>query len=157
MLYSKSAEYAIQAMLYLADHEQDGLILVGTVAEACDIPRQFLAKLIQNLQRARLVQSFRGRKGGIRLARSTEDITLLQIVHAIEGPPPEQEMCVIGLDYCSQRVVCPLHFEWTHIRDLIRDTLEHQSLADLVEGLRKKREELAAEEETTEANQNPAT
>ena len=143
MLYSKSSEYAIQAMLHLAEHHESDLGMVSTIAEACNIPRQFLAKLVQTLARRRLIESFRGRKGGIRLARSPESITLLEIVNAIEGPPQEKEKCVIGLDVCSEDAICPLHIEWMNTRNLIRDTLEHQTLASMVAGLPAKREELA--------------
>lgn len=143
MLYSKSFEYAIQAMIYLAEHEGKDLAMVSSVAEACNIPRQFLAKLVQTLTRSHLVKSYRGRKGGIELARLAKDITVLNIVHSIEGTPPEHERCVIGLDVCSDEATCPLHNEWMHVRNLVRDTLEHQTLADLAEGIRKKRRELA--------------
>ncbi|UCH11330.1 MAG: Rrf2 family transcriptional regulator [Fidelibacterota bacterium] len=143
MLYSKSAEYAIQAMLYLAENEGKGLAMVSSIAEAYNIPKHFLAKLVQTLTRNHLIKSYRGRNGGIELARPSSKIALLQIVNAIEGPPPEQEMCVIGLDVCSDTVACPLHDQWQHIGSLVRDTLSHQSLADLAEGMRQKRQELA--------------
>jgi len=143
MLYSKSAEYAIQAMLYLAEREDKGLVMVGSIASAYNIPRHFLAKLVQTLNRGKLVESFRGRNGGIRLARPAGKITVLQIVNAIEGPPPEEETCVIGLDVCSDEVVCPLHNQWQHIRSLVRNTLTSQTLADLAKGMHQKRQELA--------------
>lgn len=143
MLYSKSAEYSIQAMIYLAEHEDRGLAMVSSIAEAYDIPRHFLAKLVQTLTRNHLIKSYRGRNGGIKLARSAGEITLLQVISAIEGPPPEQEMCVIGLDICSDDVACPLHNQWQHIKDLVQETLHHQTLADLAEGMRRKRLELA--------------
>jgi Rrf2 family protein len=144
MLYSKSAEYAIQAMLYLAENEGKGLAMVSSIAEAYNIPKHFLAKLVQTLTRNHLIQSFRGRNGGIKLARSASKITMLQIVNAIEGPPPEEEMCVIGLDVCSDDVACPLHNQWQHIRSLVQDTLNHQTLTELAEGMRQKRQELAS-------------
>ncbi len=143
MLYSKSAEYALQAMIYLAEHEDRGLAMVSSIAAAYDIPRHFLAKLVQTLTRHHLIKSYRGRNGGIKLAGPAEKITLLQVVSAIEGPPPEQEMCVIGLDVCSDDAVCPLHNQWQHIKDLVQETLHHQTLADLAEGMRRKRLELA--------------
>ena len=143
MLYSKSAEYTIQAMLYLAENEGKSLVMVGSIAEAYNIPKHFLAKLVQTLTRNHLLKSYRGRNGGIKLARPSEKITILQIVNAIEGPPPEEEMCVIGLEVCSDDVVCPLHNQWQHIRELVRDTLSNQTLLDLVEGMRQKRRELA--------------
>ncbi len=143
MLYSKSAEYAIQAMLYLAENEGRGLVMVSSIAEIYNIPRHFLAKLVQTLTRNRLIKSYRGRNGGIKLARSSEKITILQIVNAIEGPPPEQPTCVIGLDVCSDDAICPLHKQWQHIVDLMHDTLSSETLLDLAEGMRQKRRELA--------------
>jgi len=143
MLYSKSAEYAIQAMIYLAENEGKGLVMVSSIAEAYDIPKHFLAKLVQSLTRNHLIKSYRGRNGGIKLARSAKEITLLQVVNVIEGPPPEQEMCVIGLDICSDSVACPLHNQWEHIKNLVKDTLHDETLADLAEGMRTKRRELA--------------
>jgi len=143
VIYSKSAEYAIQAMLYLAENEGKGLAMVSSTAEAYNIPKHFLAKLVQTLTRSHLIKSYRGRNGGIKLARSAAKITLLQVVNAIEGPPSEEEMCVIGLDVCSEEVACPLHNQWQHIRNLVQDTLNNQTLAELAEGMRQKRQELA--------------
>jgi Rrf2 family iron-sulfur cluster assembly transcriptional regulator len=150
MLYSKSAEYALQAMLYLAEHEGEGLAMVSSIAEAYNIPKHFLAKLVQTLTRNHLIKSYRGRNGGIKLGRPADKTTVLQIVNAIEGLPSERDMCVIGLDECSDTVPCPLHNQWQHIKNLIDDTLSHQNLADLAEGMRKKRlelEEMLQEEE----------
>ncbi len=143
MLYSKSAEYAIQAMLYLAENEDKGLAMVSSIAETYDIPKHFLAKLVQTLTKNHLIKSYRGRNGGIKLGRESNKITLLQIVSAIEGPPPEQDMCVIGLDVCSDNVACPLHNQWQHVKTLVQDTLQQQTLEDLAEGMRSKRQELA--------------
>ncbi|UCD39262.1 MAG: Rrf2 family transcriptional regulator [Fidelibacterota bacterium] len=157
MLYSKSAEYAIQAMLYLAENEDKGLVMVSSVAEAYNIPRHFLAKLVQILTRSHLIKSYRGRNGGIKLARHAGEITILQIVNAIEGPPPEEERCVIGLDICSDDVVCPLHNQWQHIRDLVRDTLSSQTLEELAEGMHQKRQELAKLPKERELQETPAS
>lgn len=143
MIYSKSAEYAIQAMIYLAEQDGDRLSMVSEIAEDHNIPRHFLAKLVQTLTRHHLIKSFRGRKGGIRLARSADKITLLQVVHAIEGPPPENEMCVIGLDICSDDACCPLHSKWKYIKEEVRATLHHQTLKELAIGMQQKREQLA--------------
>ncbi len=133
----------MQAMIYLAENENQGLIMVSSIAEAHDIPRHFLAKLVQTLTRHHLIKSFRGRKGGIKLARPASEITMLQVVNAIEGIPADDEMCIIGLDVCSEEVACPLHDQWQHIRDLVEETLHHQTLATLAEGMRKKRIELS--------------
>ncbi len=151
MLYSKSAEYAIQAMIYLAENEAQGRAMVSSIAEEYNIPKHFLAKLVQTLTKNHLIKSYRGRNGGIELARASADITMLQIVSAIEGAPQENEICVIGLDECSDMVACPLHNEWQHIRSLISDTLSHQTLAKLANGMRTKRMELAQQSTDTDA------
>ncbi len=143
MLYSKSAEYALQAMIYLAENENKGLSMVSSIADAYDIPKHFLAKLVQTLTRHHLVKSYRGRNGGIKLARSAASITMLQVVNAIEGVPPEHEMCVIGLDVCSEEVACPLHNQWEQIKTLVKNSLHDKTLAELATGMSQKREELA--------------
>ena len=84
MLYSKSAEYAIQAMIYLAEHEARGLAMVSTIADAYDIPRHFLAKLVQSMTRAHLIKSFRGRNGGIKLADLESRLSRLPVFHSTE-------------------------------------------------------------------------
>lgn len=143
MIYSKSAEYAIQAMIYLAEQNDGELSMVSTIAEEYDIPRHFLAKLVQTLTRHHLIKSYRGRKGGVKLARPAESITLLQVVNAIEGPPAEFDMCVIGLDVCSDAACCPLHNQWKHIKEEVRAALDHQNLQELAKGMQEKREQLA--------------
>lgn len=70
-------------------------------------------------------------------------MTLLQIVKAIDGPPRAEETWVIGLDLCSDNVACPLYIHEQAIKGQIRDTLEHQTMADLAAGMGRKRLELA--------------
>jgi len=139
MLYSKSAEYAIQAMIYLAEKNDPNPVMVGEIAKAYDIPQQFLAKIAQNLVKQRLLSAVRGRNGGLRLAKPAKEILLNQIVSAIDGPPPEEEICVIGLDYCSDETPCPLHHQWKPIRKQIRSLLEEENLEQLARDVIKKR------------------
>ncbi len=142
MLYSKSAEYAIQAMIYLAEHKPEKPIMIRKIAEDYDIPYQFLAKIMQVLVKHRLVKATRGRTGGVQLAKDPKDIYLNQIVHAIDGFPPDEEMCVVGLDLCSDDVPCPLHEQWKPIRAQLRDLLSTEPLDDLAKRVIKKRDEM---------------
>ncbi len=142
MLYSKSAEYAIQAMIYLAEKDSKDPIMISQIATAYNIPQQFLAKISQTLVKHRLLQAIRGRNGGVRLARPATEIYLNQIVYAVDGPPPEQEQCVIGLDYCSDSVPCPLHHKWKVIREDIREMLGAEDLAHLAERVINKKEQM---------------
>ena len=72
MIYSKSPEYAIQAMIYLAENLDKDNIMVSKIADDYDIPRHFLAKLVQSLSKHHLISSTRGRGGGIKLKSQPE-------------------------------------------------------------------------------------
>jgi len=144
MIYSKSSEYAIQAMIYLAEHQEEDKVMVSKIAEEYTIPVHFLAKIVQTLVKHHLVKSFRGRSGGLRLNKPARDIRVIDIVYAIDGPPPEKEMCVIGLDECTDSVPCPLHNNWKMIKENIRVLLGHENLQHLAEEVIRKRAELAA-------------
>jgi Rrf2 family protein len=139
MLYSKSAEYAIQALIYLAEIKPDKPVMISEIAEAYNIPYQFLAKIVQTLVKQRLVVATRGRNGGINLARGAKDIYVNQIVNAVDGPPPERDICVIGLDECSDETPCPLHHKWKPIRIQIREMLSKEHLDDLAHRIIEKR------------------
>ena len=131
MLYTKSAEYAIQAMIYLSENQTDKPTMIAAIAEAYNIPYQFLAKIVQNLVKRNLVVAKRGRNGGIILSRNPKYIYLTEIIDAIDGPPPEREKCVIGLDLCSDETPCPLHHKWKPIRTDIREMLAAENLEEL--------------------------
>lgn len=140
MLFSKSVEYAIQAMVYLAGKKSDAPIMIREIAEAYNIPHQFLSKIVQTLVKHRILVAVRGRKGGVNLARPPEEIFVPQIVQAIEGPPPDEDVCVIGLDLCSDTYPCPFHDDWKHIRDDIDHMLESPNLAELARRVEEKHE-----------------
>ena len=143
MLYTKSAEYAIQALIYLAEKNSDGPIMVAEIAEAYQIPRQFLAKIAQTLVKHRLLTAIRGRNGGVKLAHPANEIYIHQIVYAIDGAPPEHEPCVIGINDCSDLAPCPFHHKWKVIREDIREMLMSENLHILAKRVIEKRNEMA--------------
>ena len=139
MLYSKSAEYAIQAMVYLAEAKSEKPVMTAKIAKEYNIPYQFLAKIVQTLVKHRLIKATRGRTGGINLYQDAENIYLYQIVDAVDGPPPEEEQCVIGLDLCSDATPCPLHHTWKPIKESIRKMLADENLEELAHRVVEKR------------------
>ena len=139
MLYSKSAEYAIQAMVYLAEAKSEKPVMTAKIAKEYNIPYQFLAKIVQTLVKHRLIKATRGRTGGINLYRNSKNIYLYQIVDAVDGPPPEEEQCVIGLDLCSDATPCPLHHTWKPIKESIRKMLADENLEELAHRVKEKR------------------
>ena len=86
MRLGKASAYAIFATLCIAEHESQGPVQRGKIAELLDIPGEYLQKILQRLVRAQVIQSERGRGGGFRLRKTPPLTTLLEIVEAIDGP-----------------------------------------------------------------------
>lgn len=128
MIISQACKYGLRAMVYLAEHGAQP-VLSRDIARELRIPEHFLAKILQDLSKNRLLDSFKGRGGGFCLARAPDQITLLEVVEAIDGPDFGQG-CVLGLPECSDESPCPLHYQWSDIRATIlqmlsRTTMEH--------------------------------
>ncbi len=86
MQITRQADYAVRAVEFLARQDPDQRFATITVAEETKIPRTFLAKIISQLSIAGLIKTVRGARGGISLARNPHDISLLDVVQAIDGP-----------------------------------------------------------------------
>ena len=140
MIYSRSTEYAIQAMVYLAQKDSPNPVMVREIADSYQIPQPFLSKIVQILAKRRLVVGARGRTGGIKLNRPATEIYLPEIIQAIEGPAPEQDVCIFGLDLCSDVQPCPFHDKWLPIKEQIQDMEESENLAQLAKRVAKKHE-----------------
>jgi Rrf2 family protein len=117
MQITRQADYALRAMLYLAKHEQSrnepGWKRATTrdIAEEKLIPTSFLAKIISQLKIKELVETDRGASGGVYLARKPEEISLLNVVEAIDGPITLNE-CTKDPSICLFGDTCPLHEVW---------------------------------------------
>lgn len=131
MLLSRACEYAIQAVLYLAEHRDVPYIPVKDIAEQNDISFHFLGKIVQTLTQKGLLISYKGPKGGIQLAKAPEDITVIQVVEAIDGLALLQK-CVIGMPSCGDQNACALHNTWGKIRKEIYEMLSGKSIAQLL-------------------------
>ena len=86
MRVSRSTGYALLAVGYLAQHQDEGIILSQSIAEKYKIPLEYLLKILQQLVRANILRSKRGPRGGFNLARSPKKINLLEVIEAVEGP-----------------------------------------------------------------------
>ena len=126
-----AVDYATRAMIYLACLPEGGLALRSEIAEAQHIPASFMAKILRSLVRARLLKSSRGVHGGFSLARPTDDVNLLEIVEAIEGPLSLIN-CVPDPSGCAMSNDCPACSVWLAVQETIRDTLRATTLENLV-------------------------
>jgi Rrf2 family protein len=135
---SKACNYAIRAALYIASH-QDGrnYIPIREMSEKLEISFHFLTKILQVLTQNGIMVSFRGPHGGVALAREPKDITVKDIVVAIDGPTLF-ESCILGLEGCGQSNPCPLHEEWSALRDRLAKMFENMDLETLSKGVQAK-------------------
>ena len=140
MIYTDSGKYAIRALTHLASRPDEELpVSAADVAEAEGIPPYYLAKVMQDLARADLLSSVRGRGGGFTLKRAADDIHVLEILEAVENIRRLTKECVLGLDRCDDDVSCPLHDTWKQFREMLLENLSALTLADLVVALERKR------------------
>ena len=139
MIYSRPCEYALRALTYITVNSDSELIRTQEIAETEGLPAPFLAKLLQQLARSGILVSVKGPKGGFGLARPPKEISLLEVVTAIDGEDGFMR-CAIGLAECTDTAPCPLHDTWKPLRDQILDYMAGRSLANLAEAITRKKE-----------------
>lgn len=130
-MFSQTSEYAIRALSMLARYPREQFVLVGTLASGAELPHHYLSKILQNLVRLQILESRKGSRGGFRLARDPDQITLFEIVNAIENLG-QSRRCLLGQAECSDERACPLHEFWTRLTRDYMQTLRTTSLCDLV-------------------------
>lgn len=136
MMFSRACEYAIQALLDLAERPPGDYTPVREVAEQSKIPYHFLGKIVQQLTKRGVLIANKGPGGGIALSNPADEITLIQIVEAIDGLDITTR-CLMGLPACHDAVPCPLHIEWGKNRAQIMEMLTQKTLKQLVTEARK--------------------
>ena len=126
--FSKTVGYAVQALSCLDEHEPH---LNKDLGAALTIPKAYLCKVINRLAHEGLVETKRGRKGGIVLSRAPEKITLLQVVKAVEGSD-WMDPCMLGMDTCVALRFCPFSTFWEDLRNRVETALRTTTLADII-------------------------
>jgi Rrf2 family transcriptional regulator, iron-sulfur cluster assembly transcription factor len=142
MILSRASEYAIRAMVYMAEKGGDSPTQLKDIAGSESIPFHFLAKTMQVLTRIRLVKSFRGPRGGFTLMKSPDQIYLYEIVNAFDAISQWETTCILGINPCSDEVVCPIHEDWKPIKEQIFKMFQEKTLTDLVGQITAKRKKL---------------
>lgn len=111
MQITRQADYALRAVIYLARLGPEERAATSQIASEQNIPPSFLAKIVSQLSVAGLLQTSRGARGGVSLAKAAEEITLLDVVEAIDGPILLNE-CVACGGVCSYGDNCPMKAVW---------------------------------------------
>jgi len=131
MQITRQADYAARAVLYLARMKSDQRAATSTIAQEQRIPPSFLAKIISQLSIAGLLHTSRGARGGVTLARQPEDITLLEVIEAIDGPIMLNE-CVGDSATCTFDENCPLKPVWCDAQNELVARLKGANFAQLL-------------------------
>jgi Rrf2 family protein len=127
---SQTAEYALRAVLYLAEQGEGRPVQVGQMAQALRIPRNYLSKILHLLARDGVLASTRGKQGGFRLAIPADRLMLLRVV----GPFDRFEArraCLLGRPQCSDRTACAAHTRWKDVSERLTAFFRETTVADL--------------------------
>jgi Rrf2 family iron-sulfur cluster assembly transcriptional regulator len=137
MLFSRACEHGLRAMIFVASKaENGGPAPIREIAEALDIPAASLAKVVQKLTRRGLLSSQKGPGGGIALARPAGEVSLLEVVEALEDRSLTG-VCILGIPGCSQRTDhCPLHEQWSGVRERLVRMLEERTVGTVSDQLK---------------------
>ena len=127
MQITRETDYAIRCVHYLSCR-MDETLMVDRIAQGMRIPKTFLAKILQKLVKGGVVKSFRGAKGGFRLDRRPEDITLLDVIEAIEGTVA-MNACALDKKRCSLSGRCSVHPVWIDVRKEVEAILRKRNFA----------------------------
>jgi Rrf2 family protein len=130
MQVTRAGEYGVLGMLNLARRPQGEVVMIDDISRAENIPRSFLGKIFQHLVKAGLVRSTRGAGGGFVLTRSAEEVTVLEVIEAIEGKIALQR-CLEDVPNCDQTRGCALCHLLEQAQDQIKDVFSRTTLADL--------------------------
>ena len=137
MKLSTKGQYGTRALLDLALHETDGPVPLKDIAQRQAIPLQYLEHLISPLITAGILRSMRGARGGVKLARTPEEIKLSEVIQILEGPIAPTE-CLNNPGVCGRSATCVTRDVWDELKKAMEGVLEATTLRDLVERHHKK-------------------
>ncbi len=141
MLFSKTQEYALQALVHLA-MTPDEYRLNRDLAEHLEVPGPYLAKVLKRFAQLGYLESAKGRGGGYRIRRRALEAPVREIVTVADGKDLVPG-CLLGLSRCTDHAACPIHDKWIPLRDKVASLLDRQTVADLAAKARTGRTKLA--------------
>ena len=136
MKLTRGGEYGIRGVLYLAQQDDGRVSMLSAIAKAQDVPPRFLAKIFQALAKAGVVRSHRGAKGGFSLARPASEVTVRDVIEAVEGPI-YLNVCLAGPGECTRDNTCPMHAVWGEAQEKMMEVLGRANFADLARAERR--------------------
>jgi len=130
MKLSRRTDYALRAMSYLALRGNNGPCSIAEISQAESIPREFSAKVLKELCRAGFIRSRLGPRGGYRLIKSPDELTVLEIIEALDGPLSISD-CLDDPEFCGRCGVCRMHNLFEKVNREMKHILGSATLADI--------------------------
>jgi len=145
MQITRSGEYGLKGLLFLARQPSEKLVLVSEISKLQNIPETFLAKIFQRLSKAGVLRSSRGSKGGFSLGKPAASITMREVIEAIDGPIVLNR-CLRREGECEEDEICPIYQVWSKAQQQLLEILDRTTMEDLVRQMvrneKKRREEV---------------
>jgi len=130
-LITRDIDYAVRALVYLADNKNEETVPVPELVDELGITRPFLRKIMQLLAKAGITRSYKGNKGGFRLIKKPEDIYLIDIIEIFQGNFSLNE-CLLNKDICPNKGNCILKNRVNDIEEKVKKELESIDLRSLI-------------------------
>ena len=131
-MISKTDQYALRAVLHLAQRVEDGPVGAAAIAQGLGLPANYLSKILHDLARAGVLRSERGPRGGFRLAKPASELSLAEVIAPFNSFM-KQRTCLLGREQCSDETPCRVHERWSQAADPIIEFFNHTAIADLLE------------------------
>jgi Rrf2 family protein len=130
LVLPQTAEYALRAVSYIAEHEHEGPVPVSAIAASLDAPQNYLSKTLYQLGAQGVLRSSRGAQGGYRLAVRPDSLRLAAIVEPFM--PSSEHRCIMGRARCRDDIPCGAHARWKEVNDTARAFFSDLTVADLL-------------------------
>lgn len=130
-MLSKTGEYALRAMIHLAQHADEWPISGARIAAHTRVPAKYLSKILGDLVRAGVLEASRGLGGGFRMARSPSHVHLYEVLAPFEDLLTNTRACPFANQRCSDRNPCLGHAGWKQVRDTFERFLKETSLIEV--------------------------
>jgi Rrf2 family protein len=137
---NQSADYALRAVMFMAQGDGKRSCSATVIAKALGVPRNYLGKILHALTHAGVLTSVRGPQGGFRLARAARQLTLADVVAPFQRLPGRRT-CLLGNRACNAAAPCAAHHNWQHVADQVTTFFRTTTIARMLIGSGPQREE----------------
>lgn len=130
---SGTTQYALRAVLFVAEHGSEEPVRVDAIARGLNVPRNYLSKTLHTLARAGVLRSGRGPRGGFQLVGRPDEISLARVAAPFDDLG--SRTCLLGRDVCGWKNPCSVHPHWEEVSNALQSFFRDTTIADLLGGI----------------------